>query len=112
MRIDASFFAYLVLLIRCSCCSLSCGGDIRCLLRRRRLIWDARAAVAYRAMFSMLSAVSMAGAAQDGVIVVIVGGGGGGGKRKSKGLRIVVIIELHRGCSREVVVVGVRSLGS
>ena len=32
------------------------GGDIRCLLRRRRLIWDARAAVAYRAMFSMLSA--------------------------------------------------------
>ena len=78
------------------------GGDIRCLLRRRRLIWDARAAVAYRAMFSMLSAVSMAGAARDGVIVVIVGGGGGGGKRKSKGLPIVI----------EVVVVGVRSLGS
>ena len=97
MRIDASFFAYLVLLIRCSCCSLSCGGDIRCLLRRRRLIWDARAAVAYRAMFSMLSAVSMAGAARDGVIVVIVGGGGGGGgKRKSIGLRIVVIIEVVR----------------
>ena len=75
------------------------GGDIRCLLRRRRLIWDARAAVAYRAMFSMLSAVSMAGAAQDGVIVVIVVGGGGvggGGKRKSIGLRIVVIIEVAR----------------
>ena len=72
------------------------GGDIRCLLRRRRLIWDARAAVAYRAMFSMLSAVSMAGAARDGVIVVIVGGVGGGGKRKSKGLRIVVIIEVVR----------------
>ena len=38
----------------------------------------------------------MAGAAWDGVIVVVVSGGG---KRKSKGLRIVVIIEL---CSREV----------
>ena len=38
----------------------------------------------------------MAGAARDGVIVVIVGGVGGGGKRKSKGLRIVVIIEVVR----------------
>ena len=43
-----------------------------------------------------LPAVSMAGAARDGVIVVIVGGVSGGGKRKSKGLRIVVIIEVVR----------------
>ena len=88
------------------------GGDIRCLLRRRRLIWDARAAVAYRAMFSMLSAVSMAGAAQDGVIVVIVVGGGGGGGGAKAEVERSSHRRHHRGCSREVVVVGVRSLGS
>ena len=47
----------------------------------------------FRCAFSMLLAVSMAGAAWDGVIVVVVSGGG---KRKSKGLRIVVIIEVVR----------------
>ena len=56
----------------------------------------------------MLSAVSMAGAARDGAIVVIVGVGGGAKAEVERSLHR----RRHRGCSREVVVVGVRSLGS
>ena len=67
-RIDCAiaFVAVAVVLLQLYCDRGCCG----CLLRLL-FCW----ADPWRA-FSMLSAVSMAGAARDGVIVVIVGGGG------------------------------------